>query len=70
MDQPPLPLPSDHSPLRLVGSVWDYVASADERAGSSIITVPQAKIYEPLFTAGMLSSAIMAMECPMPLLVT
>jgi hypothetical protein len=57
------PLPAGWS-LRLVGSAWSYGAWADDQAGTTIITAPDAKAFQPLFTARLAVSAIMAMNGP------
>lgn len=62
-EEPPAPPPSGRS-LRLVGSAWGYGAWADDRTGTTIVTAPHAKTFEPLFTARMESRAIMAMNGP------
>jgi hypothetical protein len=56
--------PPPGSPLRFVGSAWGYGAWADDRAGITLVTAPYAKIFQPLFTARMSTSAIMAMNGP------
>ena len=62
-DTPAVPQPSDGS-LRLVGSAWGYDAWANPRTGTTIVTAPYAKTFEPLFTARMVTNAIMAMNGP------
>ncbi len=56
--------PPPGSPLRLIGSAWDYGAWADDRVGTTVITAPYAKTFQPLFTAQMSTIAIMAMNGP------
>jgi hypothetical protein len=56
--------PSPGSPLRFVGSAWGYGAWADDRAGTTLVTAPYVKTFQPLFTAQMSTSAIMAMNGP------
>ena len=56
--------PPPGSPLRLIGGAWGYGAWADDRAGTALITAPYAKTFQPLFTAQMSTSAIMAMNGP------
>lgn len=56
--------PPPGSPLRFIGSAWGYGAWADDRAGTTLITAPYAKNFQPLFTAQMSTSAIMAMNSP------
>jgi hypothetical protein len=63
IDAPISPQSFDKS-LRLVGSAWGYDAWADPRSGTTIVTVPHSKTFEPLFTARMATSAIMAMNGP------
>jgi hypothetical protein len=60
-DLPPPPKPTDQS-LRLLASAGGYAAWADPRAGTTIVTVPWAKTFEPLFTARMNATAMMAMN--------
>ena len=50
--------------LKFIGSAWGYGAWADDRAGTTLITAPHAKAFQPLFTAQMATSAIMAMNGP------
>lgn len=56
--------PPPGSRLRFVGSAWGYGAWASDRAGTTLVTAPYAKIFQPLFTAQMSTSAIMAMNGP------
>lgn len=63
-DDPPLAPPPAGRTLRLVGSAWGYGAWADDRAGTTLVTAPHTKTFEPLFEARMASSAIMAMNGP------
>lgn len=56
--------PPPGSPLRFVGSAWSYGAWADDQAGTTIVTAPYAKTFQPLFAAQMSTSAIMAMNGP------
>lgn len=63
-DEPALPPPPPGRSLRLIGTAWGYGAWADDRAKTTIITAPGAKTFQPLFTAQMTSSAIMAMNGP------
>jgi hypothetical protein len=58
------PLPPPDKPLRFVGSAWSYRAWADDQAGTTLITAPYTKTFQPLFTAQMSTSAIMAMNGP------
>jgi hypothetical protein len=60
--QPPPPPPG--RALRLVGTAWGYAAWADDRAGTTIVTAPGREAFEPLFTARMAVSAIMAINGP------
>ena len=62
-EAPAAPQPSDNS-LRLVGSAWGYDAWANPGSGTTIVTAPYSKVFEPLFTARMETSAIMAMNGP------
>lgn len=55
--------PSDRA-LRLIGMAWGYGAWADDRAKATIVTAPGAATFQPLFTARMTASAIMAMNGP------
>ncbi|MEQ4501250.1 hypothetical protein [Pseudomonas sp.] len=63
-DEPSLPPPPPGRPLRFIGTAWGYGAWADDRAKTTIITVPGATTFQPLFTAQMTSTAIMAMNSP------
>jgi hypothetical protein len=62
-ETPAPPQPSDSS-LQLVGTAWGYDAWAHPGSGTTIVTAPYAKAFEPLFTARMATSAIMAMNGP------
>ena len=59
---PSSPPPGSH--LRFVGVAWGYGAWADDRGGITFVTAPYAKTFQPLFTAQMSTSAIMAMNGP------
>jgi hypothetical protein len=59
--QPPAPPPPGRT-LRLVGSGWGFDAWADDKAGTTLVTVPFAKTFEPFFTTRMPVTAIMAMN--------
>ncbi|WP_395393882.1 hypothetical protein [Novosphingobium sp. BL-8A] len=61
---PPQPSPPASESLRLIGSAWGYGAWIREHGQETIITAPNAKTFEPLFTARMTVSAIMAMNGP------
>lgn len=63
MDDPPPPPPPGRA-LRLVGASWGYGAWADDRTKVTIVTAPFAKSFEPLFTADVVTSAMMAMNGP------
>jgi hypothetical protein len=63
-DEPSLPLPPPGRSLRFIGTAWGYGAWADDRARTTIITAPGATTFQPLFTAQMTSTAIMAMNSP------
>ena len=52
------------SGLRLVGFSWSFGAWMDDAGGKTIVTSPASKGFEPLFTADMQTSAIMAMNGP------
>lgn len=56
--------PPPGRPLKLIGTAWGYGAWADRKAGTTIITAPGAHTFQPLFTARMTSTAIMAMNGP------
>lgn len=60
---PPVSLPPNKS-LQLVGSAWGYDAWNDPRSGTTFVTVPFSKSFQPFFTAHMATSAIMAMNGP------
>lgn len=64
LDEPTLPAPSSGRSLRLVGTAWGYGAWVDDRTKTTIVTAPGATTFQPLFTAQMTSSAIMAMNGP------
>lgn len=57
------PLPAGRS-LRQIGSAWGYGAWADDQAGTILVTAPDPRTFQPLFTARMKASAIMAMNGP------
>jgi hypothetical protein len=57
------PPPQDRA-LRFIGTAWSYDAWADDRNGTTIVTAPYTKTYQPLFTARMKTIAIMAMNGP------
>lgn len=61
VDEPPPPPPRGRR-LRLVGPSWGFVAWADDRAGTTIVTTPFAKTFQPFFTARMRARVIMAMH--------
>ncbi|WP_156362135.1 hypothetical protein [Sphingomonas sp. Leaf208] len=63
-DEPALPPPPPGRSLRLIGTAWGYGAWGDDRAETTIITAPGATTFQPLFTAQMTSSAVMAMNSP------
>ncbi|GHH07545.1 hypothetical protein GCM10008023_01740 [Sphingomonas glacialis] len=63
-DEPTLPAPPPGRALRLVGTAWGYGAWVDDRTKTTIVTAPGATTFQPLFTAQMTSSAIMAMNGP------
>jgi hypothetical protein len=63
-DERVLPHPPAGRLLRLIGSSWGYAAWVDDRAKTTIITAPGATTFQPLFTAQMTSSAMMAMNSP------
>jgi hypothetical protein len=63
-DEPALPPPPAGKSLRLIGTAWGYGAWVDDQAKTTIVTAPGATTFQPLFTAQMASSAIMAMNGP------
>jgi hypothetical protein len=63
-DEPTLPAPPPGRSLRLIGTAWGYGAWADDRSNTTIVTAPGAKTFQPLFTAQLTTSAIMAMNGP------
>lgn len=63
-DEPTLPAPPSGRSLRLIGTTWGYGAWVDDRAKTTVVTAPEATTFQPLFTARMTSSAIMAMTSP------
>jgi hypothetical protein len=63
-DERVLPSPPAGRLLRLIGSSWGYAAWVDDRAKTTIITAPGTTTFQPLFTAQMTSSAVMAMNSP------
>jgi hypothetical protein len=63
-DEPTLPAPPPGRSLRLIGTAWGYRAWADDRSTTTIVTAPGAKTFQPLFTAQLTTSAIMAMNGP------
>ena len=63
-DEPPLPAPPSGRSLQLIGTAWGYGAWVDDRAKTTIVTAPGATTFQPLITAQMTSSAIMAMNGP------
>jgi hypothetical protein len=63
-DEPMPPAPPSNHALRLIGTAWGYGAWVDDRTKTTIVTAPGATTFQPLFTAQMTSSAIMAMNGP------
>jgi len=63
-NEPSFPSPPPGRSLRFIGSAWGYGAWADDEAKTTIITAPGATTFQPLFTAQMMSIAIMAMNSP------
>lgn len=61
-DEPAPPTPPLGRSLRLIGTAWGYGAWVDDRTKTTIVTAPHAAIFQPLFTAQMTSTAIMAMN--------
>ena len=61
--EPPPPPPAN-SALRLIGVAWGSAAWSDHRAGLTFITAPFAKTWQPLITARLPVTAIMAMNSP------
>lgn len=59
-----LPSPPPGRSLRLIGAAWGYGAWADDRGKTTIITAPGQTTFQPLFSARMTTSAIMAMNSP------
>ncbi len=64
IDEPSLPPPPPGHSLRFIGAAWGYGAWVDDHTGTTTITAPGAKTFQPLFKARMASSAIMAMNGP------
>jgi hypothetical protein len=62
--EPQLAPPPPDRGLRPVGSSWGYGAWSDDRTGTTIITAPFAKTFQPLFTARMGVTAIAGMNGP------
>jgi hypothetical protein len=55
--------PSAPSPkLRLIGTAWSHEAWADDRHGTTLVTVRVRDRFDPLFTSPMRTKAIMAMD--------
>lgn len=63
VDGPPPPKPADQS-LRLLGSAWGYGAWTDPKTSITIVAAPFQTKFEPLFTARMKATAMMAMNSP------
>lgn len=61
-DEPALPAPPLGRSLRLIGTAWGYGGWVDDRTKTTTVTAPHATIFQPLFTARITSSAIMAMN--------
>jgi hypothetical protein len=57
----PAAQPSDPA-LRYIGSAWGYGAWADDRTGTTIVSVPFTETFEPLFTTRMSVSTILALN--------
>lgn len=53
--------PPSSRPLRLIGSSWGFDAWTGDHGRTAIVTAPQLKTSEPLFTAQMTVTAMMAM---------
>lgn len=60
----PVAQPPAGRALRFAGVAWGYGAWVDDRAGTTVVTAPFAKTFEPLFTARMPVIAMMAMNGP------
>lgn len=60
----PPPTPPAGRALRLIGVAWGFAAWSDNRAGLTSITAPFAKTWQPLVTARLPVTAIMAMNSP------
>ena len=60
----PLPQPPTERALRYVGSAWSHAAWANDQAGTTLVTAPNAYLFEPLFTAAMTTHSIVAMASP------
>ncbi len=58
------PSPPAGRPLRLIGSSFGYGAWSDDRQGVTLVTAPDTKTFQPLFTARMSTDAIMALDLP------
>jgi hypothetical protein len=48
--------------LRLIGTAWSHEAWADDRSGTTLVTVRVRERFDPLFTSPMRTEAIMAMD--------
>jgi hypothetical protein len=60
----PLAPPTSDQPLQLIGSSWGFDAWTSDQGRTALVTAPRSTIAEPLFTARMAVSAIMAMNSP------
>ncbi len=56
--------PPSCSRLKYVGIAWRYAAWRDDAAKTTIVTAPDAKPWQPLFTAEMATLEIMTMNVP------
>lgn len=61
---PPRSAPPAGSALRFGGMSWGYAAWINDRMGTTIVTAPYSKTFQPLFTARFPVAAIMAMNGP------
>jgi len=58
----PDPAPPSDLSLKRIGTSWGYNAWLDSKSGNTLITPPFQNSFEPLFTAKMPVTAIMAMN--------
>jgi hypothetical protein len=63
-EEPPAPPPPSDRSLTFIGTAWGYAAWADRQSGTTVVTAPHAKTFQPLFNARMDVMSIMAMNGP------